>query len=203
MQIHTRLIISYKCISASIILSYRKIHRPQYQPWRRMKTHRHKHCAFLSGWPNYYWVWCPRTKEWIIERWILDVLLVGVRSSCQLLSSMWRRLITGVVLCLCIIFIDFIVFRCIYQTHAPYSSELFIQTARIMQQEHKVSFKLPMEGDICEHATAVLPILNPSGTNSNFGSIRFFVGDACNMPSIQQLGTFDAILCELILQISS
>eukprot|EP00956_Cyclotella_meneghiniana_P011580 scaffold16267_cov23-Cyclotella_meneghiniana.AAC.3 len=90
-------------------------------------------------------------------------------------------------------------YRCIYQTHAPYSSELFIQTARIMQQEHKVFFKLPMEGDICEHATAVLPILNPSCTNSNFGSIRFFVGDACNMPSIQQLGTFDAILCSNLL----
>jgi len=87
----------------------------------------------------------------------------------------------------------------IYQTHAPYSSELFIQTARIMQQEHKFFFKLPMEGDICEHATAVLPIMNPSDTNSNFGSIRFFVGDACNMPSIQQLGTFDAILCSNLL----
>lgn len=54
-----------------------------------------------------------------------------------------------------------------------------------------------MEGNVCKGATAILSPLHVSDKKS--GSIHFFVGDACNMMSSQQLGTFDAILCSNLL----
>ena len=80
-------------------------------------------------------------------------------------------------------------FSCIFSR-----SESFIQAAMAMQKDRKISFNLPMEGDMHEPVTAILPA---ESTSTN--TINFFVGDACNMPPPDRLGTFDAILCSNLL----
>jgi SAM-dependent methyltransferase len=63
-----------------------------------------------------------------------------------------------------------------------------------VQKENKISFHIPMEGELYKPATAKLPADSTSTDN-----IHFFVGDAYNMPPTDQLGTFDAILCSNLL----
>lgn len=81
-----------------------------------------------------------------------------------------------------------------------------------MQTKKRISFHLPIEGDIFESVTAVLPPSHSSisvqKNDQNHASatnkesiesrVHFFVGDACKLPSYQ-LGTFDAILLSNLL----
>ncbi|KAL3779907.1 hypothetical protein ACHAWO_004483 [Cyclotella atomus] len=69
-----------------------------------------------------------------------------------------------------------------FELSKSFCIELFIQAAMTVQKENKISFHIPMEGELYKPATAKLPADSTSTDN-----IHFFVGDAYNMPPTDQL----------------
>jgi len=78
-------------------------------------------------------------------------------------------------------------------------SESFIENAKKMQEQNKIQFKIPVEGDIHEQVTAV----HEDGVSGDIlKKVNFFTGDACKLKEYAEngaIGTFDGIVMSNLL----